>query len=181
MANDPSKMSRLRKDYNYTAYSPRLHAASKTNLQKILLVDGRSQIPCPTFLWRSNPEIADRKKYNCFSTEGKILKVPRSCYEVLFKTSSNKKRDERKKENKLPVIAGQSAGLLYQRVMPNYHDQCVFSLFRGVFDLVAPAPLNSVGNRNMITQKLKELRLTFIQEKNFDHYLKSCRMSRPDV
>ena len=49
--------------------------------------------------------------------------------------------------------------------MPNYHDQCVFSLFRSVFDLVAPAPLNSFGNHNMITQKSKELHLMFIQEK----------------
>ena len=66
----------------------------------------------------------------------------------------------------MPVIAGQSAGLLYQRVMPNYHDQCTFSLFRSVFDLVAPAHLNSFGNHNnIITQKSKKLRLTFIQGK----------------
>ena len=75
----------------------------------------------------------------------------------------------------MPVIAGQSAGLLNQRVMPNYHDQCVLSLLRSVFDLVAPALLNSSGNYNMITQKSKELRLTFIQEKNFD---RSVQMSR---
>ena len=36
---------------------------------------------------------------------------------------------------------------------------------RSVFDLVAPAPLNSFGNPNMITQESEELRLTFIEEK----------------
>ena len=73
----------------------------------------------------------------------------------------------------MPVIAGQSAGLLNQRVMPNYHDQCVFSLSRSVFDLVAAAPLNSFGNHHMRTQKPKELRLTFIQEKKLKSIFKS--------
>ena len=67
----------------------------------------------------------------------------------------------------MPVIAGQSAGFLNQRVMPNYHDQYVFSLFRNVFDMVAPAPLKSFGNHNYKydNTESKELRLTFIEEK----------------
>ena len=64
----------------------------------------------------------------------------------------------KKKENKLPIIASQSAGLLNQRFMRNYPDQCVLSLFRSLFDLVASAQLNSFGNHDIITQKSKKPR-----------------------
>ena len=64
----------------------------------------------------------------------------------------------------MPIIACQSAGLLNQRFMPIHDHQRVISLFRNGFDLVAPSPLNSFGI-TMITEKSKELRLTFIEEK----------------
>ena len=64
----------------------------------------------------------------------------------------------KKKKNKLSIIASQSAGLLNQRFMRNYPDQCVLSLFRSLFDLVASAQLNSFGNHDVITQKSKKPR-----------------------
>ena len=62
------------------------------------------------------------QKDNCFSTEGKIFGDLRSYYEVLFETTPNLGRDENKENNKLPIIAGQLAGLLNQRFIPNYPD-----------------------------------------------------------
>ena len=72
------------------------------------------------------------------------------------------KDTKEKEKNKLPVLAGQSAGLLKGRVLPSDIDQqCVFSLFRNaqLFD-----------KKHNDNTEFKEICLTFIQEKDFHRY-----------
>ena len=55
------------------------------------------------------------------------------------------RKEEAKIAEQLPIVAGQIAGLLNQRFMPNYHNRRIF-LFTSVFYLAAPAPLHPFGN-----------------------------------
>ena len=97
-----------------------------------------------------------------------------------YENAPMKGRGERKAEEQLPIIAGQTAGLLNPRFMPIIISS-FFSLLRSVLYPVAPAPLIYFANHNMIAQKWTELRLTFIQNIYTDTYIKACRTTRPEV
>ena len=76
--------------------------------------------------------------------------------------NSNMKTYPRKEEAKiaeqLPIVAGQIAGLLNQRFMPNYHNRRIFF----VYECVLPGCTCSAAPIRKF-KEWKELRLTFIQ------------------